>query len=253
MPCRPWLPSLRCIVKNGAPRPGHERGNSDPVFEASVIESKGYGVLDTCLAADCGQYPRGERRSKHMVALRGQMLAIGLVGQSTQHAVCEYDHPDVSGSEAALNVRCAIRPPLTSIVTAGMQDDDPRPVWYRLIQTSQHPFRGVAVNPRVHHLGIRSFRPQYCLELSRIGLIALHALAISIACTERYDRCGISGRNAECQYGQQCQASASPEPKSARFHACPHDQTNDFSGLRHLRCQACRLRGVSQPSSQNAV
>src|SRR5581483_4941562 len=102
----------------GMPPPPAFFFGSSATMAAVVISSA--ATLPRSLTTDRTRYLRSERRCEHMIALRRQMLAIGLVGQPMQHAVFEHDHRDASGGEAAPNIGGAIRPALAPIVAAGL-------------------------------------------------------------------------------------------------------------------------------------
>jgi hypothetical protein len=61
------------------------------------------------------------------------MHAVGLVWQSTKHAVSEHDDRNISGRKAALNLRRPVNRSLSPVVSTGLQNNGTRPLRYGLV------------------------------------------------------------------------------------------------------------------------
>lgn len=91
---------------------------------------------------------------QHVIAFRGQMLAVRLMRQSVKHSIRQENNLDTHRRQAGLNLGSLVGRQLAPIVTPGLQDYNTRSFRHHTIQSRQHSASRVTIDPGIDDASI---------------------------------------------------------------------------------------------------
>ena len=91
---------------------------------------------------------------QHVIAFRGQMLAVRLMRQSVEHSIRQENNLDTHRRQAGLNLGSLVGRQLAPVVTPGLQDYNTRSFRHHTIQSRQHSAGRVTIDSGIDDASI---------------------------------------------------------------------------------------------------